>query len=428
MTVQSRLKNFNSIFILNILLILLIGGIVVFTSTYFPEKKISPLFVNQIIFYLVGLFLFFILSILDISILLNLRFIVFLFVLTVFLLILVQLIGVSAGIAQRWISLGKTFTLQPSELAKITVILILAFSLSGQVVKTKMLGIKSFIKSAQFSGIMAVLFIIALIFIQNSLGNTILISLTCITIVLASHRIGLKKLLAASIFFTGLITILFALNPVIPIFSIIFTFLILKIPLKTLGISLLFGLGTGIFLQFGFENIVTDYQRDRIVSFINPQDNSLSINWNRNQAITAIGSGELFGEGLLQGEIVKNNLLPYAYTDFAFAAFAEQLGFTGVCVLIFIYLCLLGFLFYFKSKTTNKSEQIILIGIAGIIFFNMFQHIAMNLGITPITGVPLPLVSYGGSSVITYFIALGFAHSIYINSCFKERVFEKILF
>ena len=275
---------------------------------------------------------------------------------------------------------------------------------------------------------MAVLFIIALIFIQNSLGNTILISLTCITIVLASHRIGLKKLLAASIFFTGLITILFALNPVIPIFSIIFTFLILKIPLKTLGISLLFGLGTGIFLQFGFENIVTDYQRDRIVSFINPQDNSLSINWNRNQAITAIGSGELFGEGLLQGEIVKNNLLPYASTDFAFAAFAEQLGFTGVCVLIFIYLCLLGFLFYFKSKTTNKSEQIILIGIAGIIFFNMFQHIAMNLGITPITGVPLPLVSYGGSSVITYFIALGFAHSIYINSCFKERVFEKILF
>ena len=141
MTVQSRLKNFNSIFILNILLILLIGGIVVFTSTYFPEKKISPLFVNQIIFYLVGLFLFFILSILDISILLNLRFIVFLFVLTVFLLILVQLIGVSAGIAQRWISLGKTFTLQPSELAKITVILILAFSLSGQVVKTKMLEI-----------------------------------------------------------------------------------------------------------------------------------------------------------------------------------------------------------------------------------------------------------------------------------------------
>lgn len=427
MLIQSRIKNFNSLFILNILLILLIGGIVVFTSTFFPEKEISPLFVNQIIFYLLGLFLFFILSVLDINIFFNIRFILFIFLFTALLLVLVQLTGVSAGIAQRWISLGGTFTLQPSEFAKITVILILVFSLTNNGIKTKMLGFKNFLKSRQFVGIMTVSFIIFLIFIQNSLGNTILISLSCITIALTSFQPEIKKLLSAAIFFIGLFTVLFGLNPLISVFSFVFAFIILKISIKSLLISLLLGVGSGIFLQFGYTHIITDYQRDRIVSFINPQDNSLSINWNRNQAITAIGSGELLGEGLFQGEIVKNNLLPYAYTDFAFAAFAEQLGFIGVCILIFIYLCLLGFLFYFKSKTTNKSEQIILTGIICIIFFNMFQHIAMNLGITPITGVPLPLISYGGSSVLTYFIALGFAHSIYINSCFKERVFEKIL-
>lgn len=444
-----NLKKIDSILIILIVLICIIGGLTVFSTTYFPDREVSRTFINQIFFYILGLFFFLLVTVIDYKKLNNKFVIGGLFLITFLSLFAVILFGENINGAKRWINIAS-FTLQPSELTKIAIILIAAFALTSKEkinfekifniyeIKKDNYGkaIKEFIRSEQFSkfvfslislGIFAVM-----IMAQKSLGNTLLVSLIYFGILFMATEINAKFigvfaaiLLGATLSF-NLISLPFAsplnfagFDVILLIAAAIIIIVIAKLAKLKLFLPLLLFI---IFLsarpaiEFAYNNVLEDYQRGRVETFLNPSPSiELSDDYNRRQSINAIGAGQIIGSGFLNGNIVKLNLLPFAFTDFAFAAYAEQFGFIGSIFLIILYFLLIARIAFIGKNAEDNFGRYICYGVAIMIFLNTAQHIGMNIGILPITGVPLPLVSSGGSAVITIFIGLGLVQSVKIK-------------
>ena len=216
---------------------------------------------------------------------------------------------------------------------------------------------------------------------------------------------GLYILIPATLIFfqpdLGQVLILLALWLVILIISgiRIRSFLILL-----LGLLLILG------LCWSF--LIKDYQKERILSFVIPQFEPLGAGWSEAQAKIAIGSGGIFGQGLGQGSQTQYGFLPEPQTDFIFAAIGEEFGLMGVSVLLMLLLVLLLRIIKIAVNAETNFPRIFTSGLAILLFSQIFIHIGMNLGILPIIGIPLPLVSYGGSSLILTCIGLGIVQSI----------------
>lgn len=176
----------------------------------------------------------------------------------------------------------------------------------------------------------------------------------------------------------------------------------------------IFGLGASVLaLMIRFSQyFLKDYQLARIQSFLNPELDPLGSGYNVIQSIIAIGSGGILGKGLGQGTQSHLRFLPERHTDFIFASLVEELGLLGGAAIIIVLGILLYRLTTIMLSTESGQSRLILAGIFGYIFFQSLVNIGMNLGITPVTGVTLPLVSYGGSSVLAIAISLGIAGSI----------------
>jgi len=156
-----------------------------------------------------------------------------------------------------------------------------------------------------------------------------------------------------------------------------------------------------------------DYQRERILSFLQPQlADPLGIGWSRIQARIAIGSGGIFGQGLGRGSQTQYGFLPEPQTDFIFAAIAEETGLIGVMILLFLFSILIWRIFKIALLAQTNFGRLFACGFAIVLISQIFIHIGMNLGILPVIGIPLPLVSYGGSSLIVTFLGLGILQSI----------------
>lgn len=162
--------------------------------------------------------------------------------------------------------------------------------------------------------------------------------------------------------------------------------------------------------------IFADYQRDRILTFLDPSRDPLGRGYNVTQAIIAIGSGELFGRGLGFGSQSQLKFLPESQTDFIFAVIAEELGFLGVLFILAAFGLLFFRFFRLVSFSRDDYTSHLLLGIAAIIFIQMTVNIGMNLGMFPVTGIGLPLVSYGGSSLIMSLALLGLAESVAVRT------------
>ena len=452
-----NLKKTNTIFLLLILIICVIGGLTVFSTTYFPSKTISPTFLNQIIFYIIGFLIFFGLTIVNYKKFDNKYFVGSVFLISLLLLISVLIFGETIYNAKRWINFGF-FTLQPSELVKISVILIAAFAFSfkEKVQFEKVFNIyeikknnfqENVIKIFLSENFLKIIFSIfglitfaVLIMMQRSLGNTLLILLIYLSIVFMRIELNAK-------FIGGFVTILFGLNlsfnlvtlDFIPsinfagfnilmlVISVTALIFISRIPqFKFIILLVLFTLllFTRPILDYTYNNVIEDYQRNRIETFLNPNPTiALTEDYNRTQSIRAIGSGQIVGNGFLNGNFVKLGLLPFAFTDFAFAAYAEQFGFIGSIALVFLYFALITKILLIGYKSKDNFGKYVAYGVATMIFLNTAQHIGMNLGLVPITGVPLPLISSGGSAIITIFIGLGLVQSIeIINEQDQEEI------
>lgn len=154
-----------------------------------------------------------------------------------------------------------------------------------------------------------------------------------------------------------------------------------------------------------------DYQKQRIVSFIDPHADPLGRGYNLIQSTIAVGSGQFFGRGLGRGTQSRLQFLPEFRTDFIFASMAEELGFLGSALVIFLYLILLIYCLRLADKMTDPLCYLVIVGVVSFILFQTVVNIGMNIGMLPITGITLPLVSYGGSSIVATFLSLGLVAS-----------------
>ncbi|MBM3205287.1 rod shape-determining protein RodA [Candidatus Shapirobacteria bacterium] len=337
-------------------LLLLLALIIAFLGMIILKSIVPSLLTQQIIWLVLGLFFFFVFSQIDYQ---NYRrwAWVFYFACLIFLLITVIFGQVTRG-AVRWLEIGS-FRLQPSELVKPFLILFFAAFFSEQ----EQMDLK---KTLLALLLLALPFL--LIFLQPDLGSSLVVLFFWLGIVLAK---GVKsKWLGA-----------------------FFGFFIVLLPLI-------------------WRFLLKDYQRQRIFTFLNPQADPLGAGFNVIQSKIAIGSGQFFGRGLGRGTQSHLRFLPERHTDFIFASLAEELGFLGGLILLALFFCLLWRILVLAKASRNEFAFLIGVGVFSLIFIQMLINIGMNGGLLPVTGITLPLVSYGGSSLISTFMALGIVNSL----------------
>jgi len=155
-----------------------------------------------------------------------------------------------------------------------------------------------------------------------------------------------------------------------------------------------------------------DYQKERLITFVSPQKDPLGSGYNVSQAIIAIGSGQIFGRGLGYGSQSQLRFLPEAQTDFIFSVIGEELGLAGAMSLLVLYSIIFWRLFLILKKTNNDFIATTISGIIILLFVQFSVNIGANLGLLPVTGVPMPLVSYGGSSLMMTLLMFGVAESM----------------
>lgn len=168
-----------------------------------------------------------------------------------------------------------------------------------------------------------------------------------------------------------------------------------------------FGAGVAAILAIWFLDILKPYQKFRILVFLNPELDVSGVGYNAHMAKTAIGAGKFFGAGLYGGAMTEGNFIPELHTDFIFSVFAEEWGFLGAMVLLALYFNIIWRGIKIAKESKDKFGTYIVVGVLSMLTFQILQNIGMDLGLMPITGIPLPFISYGGSSLLTTIISLG---------------------
>jgi rod shape determining protein RodA len=315
-------------------------------------------------------------------------------------LLLIGLIalGSSKFGAQRWYSLGF-FNLQPSELAKIAFIIALARYLSYS--KRAMHSLRKIVTTVLICG-----FITLLVLRQPDLGTAVTFLVAFVAMLFWAGLPGrylvlliapLVSMIASSnviawvVFFVVLFVVLLLIRP-----SINFSVLIV-------GVNLLVGALSTIFWGH-----LQDYQKMRIKIFLDPGQDPLGAGYQIIQSKIAVGSGGLIGKGYLAGSQSRLDFLPLRHTDFIFSVAGEEFGMLGAALILVLFAYILYRGVQAAMKTRNEFAALLAIGATSIIGFQMFVNIGMVLGLMPVTGLPLPFVSYGGSSMITSWLLLGF--------------------
>lgn len=279
----------------------------------------------------------------------------FLYLATMFFLILVLFIGEVTLGAQSRFDLGF-FSLQPSDPAKLVLIILLAKYFAK---RHEMIGD---FRHILVSGFYAVS-IFGLVFIQPDFGSAIILFFVWLGMVLVS---GIKIRHLLTVFLLGVVAF-------------------------------------GMMWQFAFQ----DYQKERIMTFLDPLSDIQGAGYNAYQSTVAIGSGEIFGKGIGYGTQSKLLFLPEYETDFIFAAFAEEWGMVGVILLFILFSIVVWRLLHHSVGADTNFERLFASGVCMLLVAHFFVHIGMNIGLLPVTGTTIPFLSYGGSHLMTEFLAVG---------------------
>src|SRR5581483_5653444 len=340
-----------------ILLILGLGVLSVYSVTSTAPSVRTPLYVKQIYWIILGWTVFLLMAWIDYHEIV--RFAYPIYGVTVILLALVLAIGRVGMGAQRWISIGG-FSFQPSELAKISILLALAKFFSDYYPRKGLNLRQLFVPGA----ILCVPML--LILKQPDLGTALSIS----------------SIFLAMVFVLGLRSKFF-------IYLSLFSAMLFPFIWQVLW------------------SHMKDYQRERLLTFVNPANDPSGTGYHIIQSKIAIGSGGLFGKGLFGGTQSQLKFLPESHTDFIFSVYAEQWGFVGILVLfiLFLFLVLWGIEIAYKSK--DPLGSLIAVGVIGLLSFYFLVNVGMTLGVMPVVGVPLPLMSYGGTAMVTTMGLLG---------------------
>ncbi len=289
------------------------------------------------------------------------------YLLTVVLLVAVHFFGISVNGSQRWLNIGVA-QIQPSEIAKLSIPLMLAYYYHGRALPPRLVDLMVSL---------IIIFIPAgLVFRQPDLGTAILVAASGLTLLfLAGIRWRYILIAFASIAAGG------------PLF---------------------------------WNNGMKDYQKERVLTFLNPELDPTGSGYNIIQSKIAIGSGGIDGRGYMQG-VQSAEFLPERTTDFIFAVFSEEFGLFGVCLLTGLYFLILLRGFWLCIKMTDNFSRLLSGALMATFFIYFFINIGMVSGILPVVGLPLPLMSYGGTSILTLMLAFGLIMNLYGSRYIEKR-------
>ncbi len=325
------------------------------------------------------------------------------YIVTVLLLILVLVIGRNVGGNQAWIPLGGGFRLQPSEFAKLSTCLLLAKYLSGT-------NIKITDKEPFFISAGIILLPMVLIMLQPDTGSTLVFC----SLIFVLYREGLSPYfliiiaLSATLFITSLLYNQWLVVAAVAVIGAAIIFLNMRRPLIIMNIAA-WTVGSMLFVMAVnplYNNVLQKHQRDRINEMLGITFDPRGAGYNVNQSKIAIGSGQLWGKGYLQGTQTKYSFVPEQSTDFIFCTVGEEWGYVGSLVLIGLFLFLLLRIVMIAERQHMAFARIYGYGVASVIFFHVFINIAMTIGLMPVIGIPLPFISYGGSSLLSFTMLL----------------------
>ncbi len=174
-------------------------------------------------------------------------------------------------------------------------------------------------------------------------------------------------------------------------------------------------LSSGLITVYLWDHLLRAYQKERIISFLDPESDRLGAGWNIIQSKIAIGSGGITGKGYLEGTQTRYEFLPASHTDFVFSVIGEELGFVGTIVVLALFLFIIIKALYIASVAKNRFLSLIAVGVSAMLAFHVFVNVGMATGILPVTGLPLPFISYGGSSLVASFLTIGLLLHVYVN-------------
>lgn len=305
----------------------------------------------------------------------------FLYGLSLLMLVAVLLFGQEVRGTTGWIAIGPLPPLQPAEFTK--VLLVLSFADFLQNRRGQMNNLAEMLPCFVFMGVPFIL-----IMLQPDLGTALVyIAITFIMMYMA----GANQRVLFGILFGGMALI---------------------------GLVLLLHFKAGLWIP------LKDYQLQRLVVFINPYNDGMGgrgAGWNTIQSLVAIGSGGIAGKGLFQGTQVQLNFLPEHHTDFIYAVIGEELGFIGAGLVLVLFGVLLMRTVYIAANSRELYGGLLVTGISAMWLFHIFENIGMCIGMMPVTGIPLPFISYGGSSMITNLLAVALILSVNVRG--KKIVF-----
>ena len=386
---------------LSAIILICIGLAAIYSSTL-NNSAASENFEKQLIWAVISIMVFFVAYSLPVN---SFKMIsVPSYLLSLFLLAVVVVIGRKVYGAKSWINLG-VFGFQPSEFAKIGTILALASFLSR-----RNTDIESF-----FDIIMALAvgFIpVVLILMEPDMGTALVfivliltmifwkgISLFGLFVVLSPGFVALSSLFGTYYLFGALIIVLAAL-------------IFFKKDIFFSGSIMALNIGAGFFTDYVYKAL-SPHQQRRIQSFIDPSADPLGAGYNAIQAKVAIGSGGLFGKGFLHGNQTQLQFIPEQWTDFIFCVVGEEFGFFGAVIVMVLFLVIFLRIFRIASIAKDEFLSLTLMGILSVFVIHFIINIGMTTGIMPVIGIPLPFVSYGGSSLLVNMFMLGIVGNIY---------------
>lgn len=407
---QYSQNQYDSTIVIVYLLLMVIGWMAIFATQYDGTFSIFDLSTNhgkQMLWMGVSGFLFFIILGMDRLLIMNLSYIVY--GLIILLQLSVFVIGAATKGNLNWIDLGF-FKLQPSEFAKLATAMALAKFLDTPQVRFTNMKQRMVAIAIVFTPLMIVL-------MQGDAGS----ALVFLSFIMVFNREGLSNW----IIYLGLYVIAISLlalsidkflliGLVVILFAIILTYIYVVLPRERTIVALIVGImlvsiGYIVAVDTAFHSILKPHQQDRINIILGKIEDNKGVGYNLAQSKIAIGSGGPFGKGWLQGTQTRYDFVPEMTTDFIFCSIGEEWGYLGSVVLITLFVVLLQRLITIANRQRTVYARVYIYSIASIIFMHFMVNIGMTIGLLPVIGIPLPFISYGGSSLLSFSTMLAIA-------------------
>jgi len=396
-------SRFDLIVFISVLILVFIGLLAIYSSTH-NVPQVRNNFEKQIVSLCLGLIVFVVVYFLPSSILRSS--VPWVYGGSIFLLLLVLVVGKTIGGAKAWIPLG-IFNLQPAEYSKIATLMALSAFLDEK--GADLDDIKTIGKFLAIG-----FFPVILIMLEPDLGSSLVYFGMMLALLFwrGISTFGLFVVLAPPLV---MILSLFGVYYTIGAFIIVIIFLyvfkrniFISIMLLTINFS------SAFFVKYFFD-ILSPHQKKRILSFVDPTADPLGSGYNAIQAQIAIGSGGLTGKGFMAGSQTQLQFIPEQWSDFIFCVVGEEFGFVGSILILILFTVILLRLLKLANELRNNYLSLVVVGILSIFLIHLIINMGMVIGIMPVVGIPLPFVSYGGSSLLSNFIMLAIVFNIYRN-------------